>query len=175
MLRKLDVGLNCITESSEEIMSGTSESLQRVADAALQRGNISLENKRYKIIIPEVDEEFPDMGNEKTQIYPLPISHENQCSTVGLASNLDRFSEEFSFKHEKNQRYMPIKVSGKEFALDKAYERFAFLKSLQKHKEQQETYEHILRRTGEDTEEDISDEIVINMDEPSSSSSEDED
>lgn len=70
---------------------------------------------------------------------------------------------------------MPIKVSGKEFALDKAYERFAFLKSLQKHKEQQETYEHILRRTGEDTEEDISDEIVINMDEPSSTSSEDED
>lgn len=89
MLRKLDVGLNCITESSEEIMSGTSESLQRVADAVLQRGNISLENKRYKIIIPGVDEEFPDMGNEKTQIYPLPISHENQCSTVGLASNLD--------------------------------------------------------------------------------------
>ena len=177
MLRKLDIGLNCVTESAEKILAGTSESLQKIADAAQQKLNTPIEKKTYKIVVPKVDEEFPDLGNVKTQIYPLPISHENQCSTVGLASNLDRFAEEFDFKNEKNERFMPVKMSGKEFALDKAYERFAFLKSLQKHKEQQKAYESILRGTGEEAtaENEIpDDEILITVDENSSSSEDDE-
>ena len=87
------------------------------------------------------------MAKTKTSIYPLPISHENQCTTVGLAGNLDKFMEEFSFHSQENQQYMPVRKSGKAFAIDKAYERFAFIKSLEKHKEQQAYYDTILRRT----------------------------
>ena len=177
MLRKIDVALNCVTESPEEILAATSETLQKIADTAQQKLNTPLEKKTYKIIVPKVDEEFPDLGNIKTQIFPLPISHENQCSTVGLASNLDRFAEEFDFKCEKKERFMPVKMSSKEFALDKAYERFAFLKSLQKHKEQQKTYEQILRGTGEEVnaENEFTDEILITVDENSSSNDSNDD
>ncbi len=42
---------------------------------------------------------------------------------------------------------MLMRNSGKEFVLDKAYECFAFMKSLKIHREQQASYEHILRRT----------------------------
>ena len=68
-------------------------------------------------------------------------------------------------------------MSGKEFALDKVYERFAFLKSLQKHKEQQKAYESILRGTAEEVtaENEIpDDEILITVDENSSSSEDDD-
>lgn len=85
-------------------MSGSSEILQKVADAAEERQKLPLREKTFKIIVPVADEEFPEVGNTKTPIFPLPISHENQCSTVGLASNLDRFTEESGFHHEKNQR-----------------------------------------------------------------------
>ena len=177
MLHKLNVGLNYVTESAEEILGGTSESLWKIADAAQQKLNTPLEKKTYKIVVPKVDEEFPDLGNVKTRIFPLPISQENQCSTVGLASNLDRFAEEFGFKNEKSERFMPFKMSGKEFALGKAYERFAFLKSLQKHKEQQKEYERILKGTGEEVaaENEIpDDEILVTVDENSSSSADDD-
>ena len=114
-----------------------------------QKLNTPLE-KTYKIVIAKADEEFTALGNVETQILPLSISHENQCSTVGLASNLDRFAKEICFKNEKNERFMPVKTSGKEFALDKAYKRFALLKNFQQDKEQQKAYECILRGTGED-------------------------
>ena len=69
---------------------------------------------------------------------------------------------------------MPIRNSGKEFALDKAYERFAFMKSLERHKEQQETYEHILRRTRHelaDPDKDLFNEIAVVVEEGASSAS----
>ena len=178
MLRKLDVALNCGLESEEGIKSGTAENLQKLADAAQARQQSPTGKKTYKIDVPAVDEEFPELKNTKTEIFPLPISHENQCKTVGLASNLDRFTEEFKFKFEKNEKYMPLKDSGKEFALDKAYERFAFMKSLERHREKQATYEHILRRTTDEltvTEKDAFDEIAVVVEECASTSSSSDD
>ena len=176
LLRKLDMALNCVSESEEEIKSATNEDLQKFADAAQMRQQLPLEKKTYKISVPAVDEEFPELGTTKTLIYPLPISHENQCSTVGLASNLDRFSDEFGFKCKRNPKYMPKKNAGKEFALEKAYERFAFIKSLEKHKEQQAEYETMLRRkTEENTFEEnvLHGDTVVAVDEDVSSDSDD--
>mgnify|MGYP002804648184 CR=1 FL=1 len=68
MLCKLDVGLNCVTECTEKILAGTSESLRKIDDAAQQKLNTPLEKKTYKIVVPKVDEKFPDLGNVKTQI-----------------------------------------------------------------------------------------------------------
>lgn len=147
MLRRLDVALNCVVETEDEIVSASNEDLERFAEAAEARRNLPMNRKKYIIDVPPVDEEFPSMAKTKTSIYPLPISHENQCTTVGLAGNLDKFTEEFSFHSQENQQYMPVRKSGKAFAIDKAYERFAFIKSLEKHKEQQAYYDTILRRT----------------------------
>ena len=145
------MALNCVPQSEEQIKSATNEDLPEFADAAQVRQQLPMEKKTYKISIPAVDEEFPELGTTKTLIYPLPISHENQCSTVGLASNLDRFSAEFGLKCDNNPKYMPKKNAVREFTLEKAYERFAFIKSLEKHKEQQAEYENMLRKTTEET------------------------
>ena len=80
-----------------------------MADSAEERQKLPLGEKTFKIILPVSDEDFPEIGNTKTLIFPLPISHENQCSTVGLTSNLDWFTEELGFHHEKNQRYMHVR------------------------------------------------------------------
>lgn len=85
------------------------------------------------------------MANKKAKIYPLPISHENQCTTLGVARNLDLFQEEFSFTCNKQERYLSLKSTGKDFDLDKAYKRFAFLKRLEQHKKHQQSYEQFLR------------------------------
>ena len=81
---------------------------------------------------------------DKTNIYPLPISHENQCKIVGVASSLDLFASEFGFKTNKAKKYLPLKQNGKEFDLDRAYKRYAFMESLEQHKLQQSQYERIL-------------------------------
>ena len=170
------MALNCVPESEEQIKSATNEDLRKFADAAQVRQQLPAEKKTYKISVPAVDEEFPELGTTKTLIYPLPISHENQCSTVGLANNLDRFSAEFGFKCNRNPKYMPKKSAGKEFALEKAYERFAFIKSLEKHKEQQVEYESMLRRTTEENtfeENVLHGDIVVAVDEDVSSDSDD--
>ncbi len=138
-MRKLDIALNSVDLSSEEIKSSTSEQLQEIASAAGSK------NQKYVIHVPPVEEDFPELAGKPTKIFPLPISHENQCKTVGLASNLDLFADEFGFRKKKESKYVPLKSSGKDFALDRAYERFAFMKSLEKHKERQSEYEKILR------------------------------
>ena len=68
------------------------------------------------------------------------------------------------------------KNAGKEFALEKAYERFAFIKNLEKHKEQQAEYETMLRRkTEENTFEEnvLHGDTVVAVDEDVSSDSDD--
>ena len=44
---------------------------------------------------------------------------------------------------------MPKRSSGDSFDLDKSYARYAVMKSLEKHKEQQAKYEQVLRREQE--------------------------
>ena len=48
-------------------------------------------------------------------------------------------------KLRKKYLHLPLKQNGKEFDLDRAYERYAFMKSLEQHKLQQLQYERILR------------------------------
>jgi hypothetical protein len=143
MLRKLDIGLNDVNVSANELRSATSEQIEGYAAAE------NITERKFKIEIPPVDEEFPDLGKKKTNIYPLPISHENQCKTLGVASNLQLFSDEFQFTCEQAKCYLPKRSSGDSFDLDKSYARYAFMKSLEKHKEQQAKYEQVLRREQE--------------------------
>ena len=80
------------------------------------------------------------------------------------------------FQRLNNKLSLPRKSAGKEFALEKAYERFAFIKSLEKHKEQQVEYESMLRRTTEENtfeENVLHGDIVVAVDEDVSSDSDD--
>lgn len=58
---------------------------------------------------------------------------------MGLAGDLDKLTEEFKFllQSQTNSKCIPIQKSGKLFAIEKAYEQFAFMKSLERHREQQ--------------------------------------
>ena len=140
---KLDLGLNKVRMSSSELIGATAEELQKKANEE------EVTPKPFKINVPSPDEEFPHLRETKTDIYPLPMSHENQCSLMGTAVNLDIFSDEFGFPVEERKMFLPLKYSAKEFDLDRAYERFAFMKSLEMHKLQQKDYEQFLRRVGE--------------------------
>ena len=121
------------------------EELAEASSDVLQSQETESRSHLYVIDIPPVEEDFPHLSEDKTSIYPLPISHENQCKIVGVASNLDLFASEFGFKTNKAKKYLPLKQNGKEFDLDRAYERYAFMKSLEQHKLQQSQYERILR------------------------------
>ena len=110
---------------------------------------------KYVIELPKLKEEFPMLATEKSQVYPLPLSFENQCATMGAANNLNLFSEEFQFPCEPVERYLPMKKNSADFDVDAAYERYAFLKTLNKHKEKQARYENVLRKRGNDSSENV--------------------
>jgi hypothetical protein len=76
---------------------------------------------------------------------------------VGVAGNLDLFNREFNFKSGRDKKYLPLHTNGKEFDLDRAYERYAFMKSLEQHKETQRRYEQILWHEPLDNEEMLED------------------
>ena len=92
------------------------------------------------------------MGKKPAQIYPLPISHENQCTTLGVASNPDLFQQEFGFKSAHISNYLPLRHSGEGFDLEQSYKRFAFLRKLDIHKKEHANYECILRGTAQSDE-----------------------
>jgi hypothetical protein len=81
----MDVALNVSNISNQQLKSMSGEELQTQASNPFQPES----SKRFHIKIPEIPCEFPDMANKKAKIYPLPISHENQCTTLGVARNLD--------------------------------------------------------------------------------------
>lgn len=143
-LRKIDIAFNTVNATKEQLKNMRSDDLQRQSSKIIE----SEESKQYKIIVPIIPCEFPDMAAKEAQIYPLPISHENQCTTLGAASNLDLFQKEFDFVSDKQPKFLPLQSSGKDFDLDRAYKRFAFLKSLEYHKKTQRDYEQILRGQG---------------------------
>lgn len=176
MLRKLDLALNRVLDTHDDIVCASNAELQKMAEKAQGREQLPRNEKKYIIDIPSPDEEFPHLATTKANIYPLPVSHENQCSTVGLAGNLDKFTEEFKFlsQSQTNSKCIPVRKSGKSFAIEKAYEPFAFMKSLERHKEQQSNYERILRRTLDSNyseETDRVNEIVVAIDDDVSSES----
>jgi hypothetical protein len=163
-LGKMDVAFNTVNVTKEQLRNMRSEDLQRVLSQSLE----SETSKQYKIVVPRIPCEFPDMAAKEAQIYPLPISHENQCTTLGAASNLDLFQKEFDFVSYKQPKFLPLQSSGKDFDLDRAYKRFAFLKSLEYHKKTQRDYEQILHGKGtvEEITENDDEEIiaVVNQD-----------
>ncbi|KAK3747289.1 hypothetical protein QZH41_001783 [Actinostola sp. cb2023] len=143
LLRKLNLSLNGIRMSSQEIMSSSNEELQCQAAAAEKQKQEK--QALYILDIPSVDEEHPDLSDKPSRIFPLPISHENQCKILGVANNLELFSEEFGFSCKKEEKFLPLKNNGKEFDLDRAYQRYSFIKALDRHKEEQNKYVQILR------------------------------
>ena len=114
--------------------------LKSVAEKAMNEPN-----KNFVIDIPEMKAEYPSLATEKSRVFPLPLSYENQCTIMGAANNLALFSEEFNFPSNSVKKYIPLKTGKSEFNLDAAYERFSFMKSLARHRERQERYENILR------------------------------
>jgi hypothetical protein len=54
------------------------------------------------------------------------------------------FSEEFDFVSKKAHKFLPFQKSNKEFDLELGYTRFAFLKAMDRHKEQQRILETTL-------------------------------
>ena len=133
--------------------------------------------QRFAIHVAAVEKGFPDLTGKPTKICPLPISQKKQRKTVGLASNLDLFIQECGF-NSKETKYVPLRSSGTDFNLKKAYERFAFMKSLERHKEKQSEYEKILRgetaTISEDTvSESNTNDMLVVMEEEESSADED--
>ena len=135
----MDLALNTVNIDKSALKSMSSEKMKESTSAEASS------TKKYEIDVPRVPDEFPDMGNKAADIYPLPLSHENQCTTIGVANNLEMFQEEFDFKSNKNVKYLPLKSSGKSLIWNRAYKRFAFLRKLDRHKEQQEKYANTLR------------------------------
>lgn len=155
LLQKLDFTLNHINLSSKEIEDASGETLQRAAQDA-EKGSPSA--KRYIIDVPPVHEDFPQFANKQSKIYPLPISHENQCTILGTASNLDLFTGEFGLNNERQTEKQKLLPKDKDYDLEKAYERYAFLKKYEKHKDKQKQYELILRGQCNSTNEQLEDE-----------------
>lgn len=149
ILRKMDIALNTIPLSCQELLHATPEQLKRISN------NERNGPDQFKIEVPSIPEEFPDLSTMKAKIYPLPISHENQCKTFGLGRNLDLFAEEFNFTNERKEKFLPL-LKNKKFNLQLAYERYAFIKGMEKPKKDQRDYEKFLRNN----ETHLSDEFV---------------
>ena len=130
ILRKTDIAFNAIPLSSQELLRATPEVLRQISNKERNEPN------QLKIHVPAIPEEFPDLSSRKTKIDSLPISHENQCKTFGLGRNLDMFAQEFNFRSERKEKFLPI-LKSKKFNLQVAYERYAFLKGMEKHKKDQ--------------------------------------
>ncbi len=63
------------------------EELTEASSDVLQSQEAETRPPLYVVDIPPVEEDFPHLSGDKTNVYPLPISHENQCKIVGVASN----------------------------------------------------------------------------------------
>ena len=153
LLRKMDLAFNLVHITGEELKQMSSTDVKNVSEQPVPEDHVT-----FVIKVPELKKEFPALASQKSKVYPLPLSFENQCTTMGAAINLSLFREEFKFPCETKQRYLPLSKNNAEYNLDAAYERHAFPKTLSKHKENQTRYENILRRKEHDIENvDISD------------------
>ena len=141
LLRKMHLAFNLVVNTSDELHQMDSSKMKSITESA-----VSADDDKFVIEVPELKQEFPGLASEKSQIYPLLLSFENRCTTMGAANNLSLFSEEFNFPCQPTERYIPMRKRSADFNVDAAYERYAFLKSLDKHKEKQACYENILRK-----------------------------
>ncbi|CAB4000436.1 Hypothetical predicted protein [Paramuricea clavata] len=82
LLRKMDLALNVYPETVEQIQSSSSDHLREMSDSAESKVNQRVDAKQFKINIPQIEEDFPDLATKKTKIFPLPISHENQHTKI---------------------------------------------------------------------------------------------
>lgn len=99
-----------------------------------------------------------------------------------MGANLHKFSEELDFHCPKEKMFLPLKKTNKkEFNLDLTYKRFAFLKSMEKHKKEQEEYESYLRKSAVivdvnvDVDVNVSDDNLLIVDEQSDDDNNDDD
>lgn len=139
----MDVAFNLVPCTIDELKNKTSTDIKSIAE-----NDVDDKTNTFVIDVPPLKHEFPELAGQKSQVYPLPLSFENQCTTMGTANNLSLFSEEFNFPCKPAEKYIPMRKNAASFNLEAAYERYAFLKSLDKHKEKQSRYESILREGG---------------------------
>ena len=144
----MDVAFNLVPCTIDKLENKTSTDMKSIAENS---DNIDDETNKFVIDVPPLKHEFPELAAQKSQVYPLPLSFENQCTTMGTANNLSLFSEEFNFPCNPAEKYIPLKKNASNFNVEAAYERYAFLKALEKHKEKQSRYERILRKGGGDS------------------------
>ena len=139
LFRKFSLCLNDVPLTHQQLCGASCEQLEGLSGNFDQTTDASEPN--FVINVPDIPKEFPGQSHKKTTIYPLPISQENQCKTLGMARNLDIFGEEFGFIKKENNSSLRLLKSGEDFDLDLAYTRYAFLKSMEKHKERQKILE----------------------------------
>lgn len=147
LLRKMDLAFNMLHVTGNELKLMHTSDVKNLSEKPVPENHAT-----FAIKVPELKHEFPTLATQKSKVFPLPLSFENQCTTTGAANNLTLFSEEFKFPCKIEKRYLPMTKGKSEFNLDAAYERHAFLKTLSKHKEKQRRYESILRRKEHETE-----------------------
>lgn len=80
LLPKMDVALHMVLLSSSQLLNASSEELKHLTEGDKQQG--------LKTEVPHIPDEFPDLASQKTAMYPIPLSYENQYKTLGLGRNL---------------------------------------------------------------------------------------
>ena len=78
LLKKLDLGLNIIQISKQEIVTSNSEALQKEAFAAESRKPL------FILDIPPVAEKFPYQSHETSKMFSLPLSHASNARMLEL-------------------------------------------------------------------------------------------
>lgn len=78
-----------------------------------------------------------------------------------MGRNLDSFTDEFNFLARTDNSFLPLKKSKKEFNLDLAYKRYAFLKSMEVHKKGQHEYEKYLRQPHINSDSGCDDDVIL--------------
>jgi ankyrin repeat protein len=89
---------------------------------------------KFRVKIPLVDEFCKSMQSiDKTDIFNLPLSLEDNSTLTGTASILKQFATEFSIPCDKPNGYIEFDNTKKDFDLKAARERYSFMKLVQMH------------------------------------------
>ena len=89
---------------------------------------------KFRVKIPPVEEFCKNMQSlNKTDIFNLPLSLEDNLTLTGTASILEDFANEFGIPCDKPNGYIEFDSEKKEFDLKAARDRYLFMKSVQMH------------------------------------------
>ncbi|CAB4040389.1 Hypothetical predicted protein [Paramuricea clavata] len=89
---------------------------------------------KFRVKIPPVDEFCKSTQSiNKTDIFNLPLSLEDNSTLTGIASILEQFATEFNIPCDKPNGYIKFDNTEKDFDLKAARKRYSFMKLVQMH------------------------------------------